>query len=114
MDFKVSLVPPAGITASGLRAYIREAIVTRPGKLQSDAPVAHNTRHTPARMKDLIDYVNGDGGLFWAREVMVYFKLNMIDYITDAQITFALAYRHLFKQPQPHTVVSKSQSDLFK
>jgi hypothetical protein len=45
---------------------------------------------------------------------MVYFKLNMIDYITDAQITFALAYRHLFKQPQPHTVVSKSQSDLFK
>ena len=38
MDFKVSLVPPAGITASGLRAYIREAIVTRPGKLQSDDP----------------------------------------------------------------------------
>ena len=38
MDFKVSLVPPAGITASGLRAYIREAIVTRRGKLQSDDP----------------------------------------------------------------------------
>jgi hypothetical protein len=38
MDFKVSLAPPAGITASGLRAYIREAIVTRRGKLQSDDP----------------------------------------------------------------------------
>jgi hypothetical protein len=38
MDFKVSLVPPAGITASGLRAYIREAIATRRSKLQSDDP----------------------------------------------------------------------------
>jgi hypothetical protein len=38
MDFKVSVVPPAGITASGVRAFIKEAVAARTSRLQSDDP----------------------------------------------------------------------------
>jgi hypothetical protein len=44
----------------------------------------------PALMKEFMAYINGDGGLFWARNVLKHFNLEMLDDLTEPQIRDAL------------------------
>jgi hypothetical protein len=51
----------------------------------------------PQLMKEFTGYINGDGGLFWARAVMAHYSIEALDDLTEAQIRDALENPGQFK-----------------
>jgi hypothetical protein len=51
----------------------------------------------PELRKAFIEYINGEGGLFWARAVMEHYKLATLDDLTDVQTREALENPARFK-----------------
>lgn len=51
----------------------------------------------PQLMKEFTGYINGDGGLFWARAVMAHYHIEALDDLTEVQIRDALENPGQFK-----------------